>query len=560
VNSGENVPQQTDAQLVALTRGGNREAYGTLVARYQGHVYGLAYSLVEDWTDAQDVAQETFIRGYVNLGQLREPARFAAWLRRVTFGVTMNWVKAHRPALFAQLEGRVDLETLEIPDFRPGPAEVVEKRELARAVLRAVESLPPKYRVPLTMFHLDGLSYQKVADFLDIPLGTAKSLIHRARAKLKGALADYASVEVTPMVQEVFDEHRLPEEFAQKVLEGVSDLRYDRTDLTLVGALMSLLEFIGDDVSKDYVMGVSGGAFKLLWHPKWCPSSGDLALLGEEPIRRVFRAIGRDYEMVMRAEGGARDAELRQRLVESINHGRPVLAFGVVGPETCIVAGYEENGTVALGHSYFHDGSQGYFRKGNWWEGAGPFDEVGEFGHGCEGVVIVGEKVKTPGPREVLREALDWAVELIRAPERGGYVSGLAAYDEWAAALQRDEDFPAGDLEALDFKCLVNANVVTCVLREARASAAGFLREMARDGVPGRDDLMAAAVAYQEEADIIVEAEKVAPYSWHPEERRLQMADPELRARLAGLVLQAKEKDERAVWLLERALKEIESG
>jgi len=560
VNSGENVPQQTDAQLVALTRGGNREAYGTLVARYQGHVYGLAYSLVEDWTDAQDVAQETFIRAYVNLGQLREPARFAAWLRRVTFGVTVNWVKAHRPALFAQLEGRVDLETLEIPDFRPGPAEVVEKRELARAVLRAVESLPPKYRVPLTMFHLDGLSYQKVADFLDIPLGTAKSLIHRARAKLKGALADYASVEVTPMVQEVFDEHRLPEEFAQKVLEGVSDLRHDRTDLTLVGALMSLLEFIGDDVSKDYVMGVSGGAFKLLWHPKWCPSSGDLALLGEEPIRRVFRAIGRDYEMVMRAEGGARDAELRQRLVESINHGRPVLAFGVVGPETCIVAGYEENGTVALGHSYFHDGSQGYFRKGNWWEGAGPFDEVGEFGHGCSGIVMVGEKVKTPGPREVLREALDWAVELIRAPERGGYVSGLAAYDEWAAALQRDEDFPAGDLEALDFKCLVNANVVTCVLREARASAAGFLREMARDGVPGRDDLMAAAVAYQEEADIIVEAEKVAPYSWHPEERRLQMADPELRARLAGLVLQAKEKDEWAVRRLERALKEIESG
>jgi hypothetical protein len=267
----------------------------------------------------------------------------------------------------------------------------------------------------------------------------------------------------------------------------------------------------------------------------------------------VFRAIGRDYEMVMRAEGDTQDAELRRRLVESINGGRPVLAFGVVGPETCIVTGYEENGTVALGHSYFHDGSQGYFRKGNWWEGAGPFDEVGEFGHGCRGIVIVGEKAKTPRPREVLREALDWAVELIRVPERGGYVSGLAAYDAWAAALQRDEDFPAGDLEALDFRCLVNANVLLCVLRESRAGAAGFLRGMARDGVPGGDELMAAAVAYQEEADIIVKAEKLAPYTWHPEHRRLQLADPDLRARLAGLVLQAREKDAQALAHLEKA-------
>jgi hypothetical protein len=268
----------------------------------------------------------------------------------------------------------------------------------------------------------------------------------------------------------------------------------------------------------------------------------------------VFRAIGRDYEMAMRAEGDAQAAELRQRLMESINRGRPVLAFGVVGPETCIVAGYEEKGTVALGHSYFHDGSQGYFRKGNWWQEVEPSDEVGEFAHGCWGIVTVGEKVKTPSPREVLRETLDWAVEVVRAPEREGYVSGLAAYDAWAAALQRDEDFPAGDLEALSFKCLVNANVLLCVLRESRAGAAGFLREVAQDGVPGREDLLAAAVAYQEEAEIVTQAEQLAPYTWHPEDRRLQMADPELRSRLAGLVLQARQKAAQALSHMEKAL------
>ncbi len=177
----------SDGQLVGRTLAGDPEAYRELVTRYQGHVYALAYSLVGNWSDAQDLAQETFIRAYGNLDKLREPERFASWLRRVTFGVTMDWLRTFRPKIFAQLDGRVDLDTLEIPDFHPGPAETAERRELAAAVLAALASLPPKYRVPLTMFHLDGLSYQKVAAFLDIPLGTAKSMIHRAREKLRAA-------------------------------------------------------------------------------------------------------------------------------------------------------------------------------------------------------------------------------------------------------------------------------------------------------------------------------------------------------------------------------------
>ncbi|UCC68384.1 MAG: sigma-70 family RNA polymerase sigma factor [Armatimonadota bacterium] len=206
--------EPADAELIRLTRAGDGEAYGTLVARYQGHVYGLAYSLADNWEDAQDIAQETFIRAYANLDQLRDPARFAAWLRRVTFSVSVNWLRTFRPALFRQLEAHVDLDTLQIPDFRPGPAEVVERRELAEAVQRAIASLPPKYRLPLTMFHLDGLSYQRVADFLDIPLGGVKVLIHRARRKLKTLLPAYITEEVAPMVQEVFNEHKLPPEFA----------------------------------------------------------------------------------------------------------------------------------------------------------------------------------------------------------------------------------------------------------------------------------------------------------------------------------------------------------
>jgi RNA polymerase sigma-70 factor (ECF subfamily) len=207
----------TDGELVSKTRSNDADAFRELVGRYQGHVYGLAYSLVGNWVDAQDITQETFIRAYLDLDKLRDPGRFAPWLRRVAFGTAMNWLRAFRPGLYAHMDGRADLDELEIPDFRPGPAELVERRELADAVLRAVQSLPPKYRMPLAMFHLDGLSYQKVAEFLDIPLGTAKSLIHRAREKLKVVLATYAPEEVAPMVQEVFNEHKLPEEFTREI-------------------------------------------------------------------------------------------------------------------------------------------------------------------------------------------------------------------------------------------------------------------------------------------------------------------------------------------------------
>jgi len=75
------------------------------------------------------------LSAYVNLGQLRRPDRFAAWLRRVTFGVAMNWLKAYRPKLFEQLGSPDDPDHFEIPDFAPGPPEVLEKRDLADAVL-----------------------------------------------------------------------------------------------------------------------------------------------------------------------------------------------------------------------------------------------------------------------------------------------------------------------------------------------------------------------------------------------------------------------------------------
>ncbi len=218
------MPEKTDAQLVDMVRElGDTAAYGKLIARYQGHAYGLAYSILGDWAEAQDMAQEAFIRAYVNLHALAEPSRFPAWLRRIVFSTCMDGLRRHRPELYRSLGEPDDIDDLDaIPDSEtPSPFEHTLKNEMSKVVLAAIDDLPQKYRIPLTMFHLDGLSYKKVADFLEIPIGTVQSLISRARNRLKPTLESYAQ-EVFPMVKEALEEHKLADDFAQRTMRKLA--------------------------------------------------------------------------------------------------------------------------------------------------------------------------------------------------------------------------------------------------------------------------------------------------------------------------------------------------
>ena len=540
--------QPDDRELVDLVRNGDTRAYCELVARYQGHVYGLAFTLVKNWVEAQDIAQETFIRAYMNLDQLRDPAKFAAWLRRVAFSVAMNWLKAFRPRLFEQLNGRANLDYLDIADFQPGPSEVVERRELAHAVMRAVESLPPKYRIPLTMFHLDGLSYKKVADFLDIPIGTAKSLINRARHKLKPYLTPFVSEEVSLAIGEVFNEHKLSSEFAYKVLESISELRWENGECTFCGSVFACMDFIGEGVTYDYLMGVSGSAFKLFWHPDWRANSHDLLILGEEPIRRTFMALGYNYRFVQRTSDiGTFHTEnaCREQIINSIHLNRPVVALGDAGPLMCsVIAGYGNNGDVLFSQSYFHDDANGYCRKSNWYST-------------CHGLILIQNQKPRPSKIDMLRASLEYAVQLALTQERQGYVSGLAAYDTWSNSLKCDEAFPGGDLDIVTSRCHVSNSCVLPGLVDARKAAAAFLETMASAHKLARFHILQAAKAYQEEVSILNTATDIAPLCTHPTERRAQMTDPVFRDTLANLILEARKKDKEAVGHLEDALQAI---
>jgi RNA polymerase sigma-70 factor (ECF subfamily) len=206
----------SDAELVALTLGGDPAAFGRLVRRYQGTIHGLAYGIVADWAEAEDLAQSSFLRAYLQLAQLREPERFAPWLRRVTTTTCLNWLEAHRPERRRALVDLAELDTLD--DAEPGPDDQLAREQIARRVQDAIERLPSRYRVPLAMFYLDGSSYDAVAAVLGKSVGTIKSLIHRARERLRGPLAALGD-EVLGTLERA---HRLPEEFAMRVTEIIT--------------------------------------------------------------------------------------------------------------------------------------------------------------------------------------------------------------------------------------------------------------------------------------------------------------------------------------------------
>ena len=191
----------SDSDLVARAREGDTAAFGRLVRRYQDAVYGLAYYQLGNFHDAQDVAQEAFIRAYLHLHQLQDASRFVGWLRSLTINLCRDWVRRRRSRMAAEASASqvyVDRE---------------EQADIRRTVQRALNALPDEHRLATTLYYVDGYSYREIGDFLGVPATTVKGRIQRARRQLRK--------EMIAMVEELFEAHRLPEGFAEVVVERV---------------------------------------------------------------------------------------------------------------------------------------------------------------------------------------------------------------------------------------------------------------------------------------------------------------------------------------------------
>lgn len=178
---------ETEQALVSRARGGDAGAFGELVLAHQTFVYNLALRATNDPLEAQDVAQEAFVRAWQALPAFRGAASFRTWLYRITLNLCYNRFPRFRREIMAL---PVD-ETSEalLPGGPLTPEQAVEAGELTHRLHAEIERLPESYRILVMLRYQQDLSYEEIAHATGLPLGTVKTGLFRAHARLRAALA-----------------------------------------------------------------------------------------------------------------------------------------------------------------------------------------------------------------------------------------------------------------------------------------------------------------------------------------------------------------------------------
>jgi len=171
-----------DTQLVTQAQNGDRNAFSELVRIHAQGVRNILYRMCGDAQLAEDAAQETFIRAWMNLSNYRPQTSLRNWLYRIAVNAATDMIRKEKHIL------PDDIENLQLTDRRPGPESFVSQQESTNLVKKAILSLPEASRAVLILREYEGLSYQEISSTLDIPVGTVMSRLNYARRLLKEKL------------------------------------------------------------------------------------------------------------------------------------------------------------------------------------------------------------------------------------------------------------------------------------------------------------------------------------------------------------------------------------
>ena len=172
--------REDDREAIEACQRGDREAFDRLVQRYQRDVYRLCYRYLNNHEDADDVAQEAFLRAYRAIGRFRGESAFSTWLYRIAVNACLNYRAARKPPAFEVPDA--------VPDPRPGAQADVEREERSRHVREAVSRLPEKQRATVILKIYHDLTHEEVAGILGSTVGTVKANLFHALANLKKTL------------------------------------------------------------------------------------------------------------------------------------------------------------------------------------------------------------------------------------------------------------------------------------------------------------------------------------------------------------------------------------
>jgi len=174
----------------------DRVAFAELLRRYQSHVDRVLYNLAPDWSDRADLAQEVWIRVYRHIQRLHEPSKFRGWLSRIATNLFYDELRKRKRvktplSLDAPLQTLDGEMTWEIPDDAPSPNDSLATREFYEKLQKAIADLPETFKTTIVLREIEGMSYDEIAEITGVSLGTVKSRIARARAKLQSLLQGY---------------------------------------------------------------------------------------------------------------------------------------------------------------------------------------------------------------------------------------------------------------------------------------------------------------------------------------------------------------------------------
>ena len=186
-----------DADIVALAQQGRDLAFRELVRRYERPVFSLIYRMVRDREAAEDLAQDSFVKVLNHIDRYNPEFKFSSWIFKIANNVAIDHLRRRQPQTVsmdgsphATSAAEIEASSFEIAAEQENALQELEAREIGSAIERAIARLRPEYRACIMLRHVEDRSYEEIATTLDLPLGTVKTYIHRARNELRVLLKD----------------------------------------------------------------------------------------------------------------------------------------------------------------------------------------------------------------------------------------------------------------------------------------------------------------------------------------------------------------------------------
>lgn len=193
---GIDLATMSDQDVVLEARAGRQAAYRELVRRYERPIFSLIYRMVRNREQAEDLSQETFVKALNAIESYRPEYKFSSWIFKIANNVSIDHLR-RRELDTLSLDGSphaltpeaIQASALQLGDRQETALEELEAKELGGEIEQAIATLRPEYRACILLRHAEGRPYEEIATMLDLPLGTVKTYIHRARGELRQALA-----------------------------------------------------------------------------------------------------------------------------------------------------------------------------------------------------------------------------------------------------------------------------------------------------------------------------------------------------------------------------------